>query len=88
MISLRRLSLALPLCSLLAACGAEPGVLASDTIIDTPADPLIESPPVGTPPEAPEVAPAGAPNAAAGAVDAIALRAHATKVLRSDDSGQ
>lgn len=63
MISLRRLSLALPLCSLLAACGAEPGVLASDTIIDTPADPLIESPPVGTPPEAPELAPAVALNA-------------------------
>jgi len=55
MIALRRLSFVLPLCSLLVACGSEPGV--------TPADPPIESPPVGTPPEAPELAPAVALNA-------------------------
>ena len=63
MISLRGFSLVLPVCSLLAACGAEPGVTPADTVIDTPADPAIPGPPVGTPPEAPELALAVALNA-------------------------
>lgn len=63
MTSLRGFSLVLPVCSLLAACGADPGVTPADTVTDTPSVPVIESPPVGTPPEAPELAPAVALNA-------------------------
>ncbi len=63
MTSLRGFALVLPVFSLLAACGTEPGVTSVDTFTDTPADPVVTNPPVGTPPEAPEVLPAVALNA-------------------------